>query len=284
MPPKRQRKPKPGVIVLPTEITPARTMLHQFMMLWYGVEKVGKTVLASKFPGSLFLFFEQGGKALNLFSMLMRDWVEFRKTVKLLTTTKHEYKNIVIDTGDIAYDRCLQQVCIEMAIDHPSDEEYGKGWGAVKAEFNKQILELNNSGLGIVILSHQTIKSIKSRRGSDEHHRIQPSLSKQALSVIEPMVDVYAYMHFDSQGNRQIQMVGDELIAAGHRLGDELGRFKYADGSPILQIPMGANGDEAYKNFVDAFNNELGSVGGKKRVTKKKVTKKKVTKKKASRR
>ena len=108
-------------------------------------------------------------------------------------------------------------------------------------------------------------------------------MSKQALAVIEPMVDIYAYFHFDAQGNRQIQIVGDELIAAGHRLGDELGRFQYTDGSHIHEIPMGKNGDTAYVNFIDAFNNELGS-GGKKKVTKKKVTKKKVTKKKASRR
>jgi len=248
------------------------------MQLWYGVEKIGKTVLASKFPSTLFLFFESGGKALTLMQELMPDWVTFRKAVKKLTTTKHPFKNVVIDTADIAYDRCLEQVCIEMAIDHPSDEEYGKAWGAVKQEFNRQVLALNNSGLGVICVAHQAVKSLKSRSRSDEHHRIQPLMSKQALAVIEPMVDIYAYFHFDADGKRQIQIVGDELVAAGHRLGDELGRFKYPDGSSIHQIPMGKNGDEAYRNFVAAFENKLGTTGSRR------VTKKKASKKKASRR
>lgn len=280
MPPRgkrRSRRSKEDQLVLPVERTAPRNKLHEFMQLWYGVEKVGKTVLASKFPNTLFLFFEEGGKALNLYSMLMTDWRVFRKSVELLVSGKHKYKNVVIDTGNLAYDACMDQVCIELAIDHPSDEDYGKGWGAVKKEFNKQILALNNSGLGVIILAHQQTKEIRGRRSSQEHHRIQPDMSKQALGVIEAMVDIYAYMHFDEQGNRQIQIVGDELIAAGHRLGDELGKFKYADGSPILQIPMGRNGDEAYKNFTDAFDNKLGST------TKRRTTKKKVSKKKARR-
>lgn len=274
MPPKKSKKPsRPDAVALPTKDTPPRTELHHFMQLWYGRVKIGKTALAKQFPNTLFLFFEEGGKALYTRSMLMTDWLTFRKTVKLLTTTKHSYQNVVIDTGEIAYERCLEWVCAKMAIDHPSDEEYGKGWQAVKKEFNMQVLALNNSGLGIIVNSHEKIVKVQGRR--DEISRIQPSLSTQALSVIEAMVDVFAYLRYDDDGNRVIQIVGDEIISAGHRLGDDANRFKYADGSPIEMIPMGKSAAEAYTNLVAAFNNELD--------TKKKVTKKKTSKKKAKR-
>ena len=275
MPPKK-KPTRSEATALPTEDTPPRTELHHFMQLWYGRVKIGKTVLAKQFPNTLFLFFEEGGKGLKLRSMLMNDWVKFRKTVKLLTTTKHSYQNVVIDTGEIAYERCLEWVCEKMAIDHPSDEEYGKGWQAVKKEFNLQVLELNNSGLGIIVNSHEKIIKVQGRR--DDISRIQPSLSAQALSVIEAMVDVFAYFRYDDDGNRVIQIVGDEIVSAGHRLGDDANRFKYADGSPIHTIPMGKNAGEAYKNMISAFNNELGTM----RHVHSKKAKKKTSKKKAT--
>lgn len=277
MPPKKSKKPsRPDAVALPIEDTPPRTELHHFMQLWYGRVKIGKTVLAKQFPNTLFLFFEEGGKGLKLRSMLMNDWIKFRKTVKLLTTTKHSYQNVVIDTGEIAYERCLEWVCEKMAIDHPSDEEYGKGWQAVKKEFNNQVLELNNSGLGIIVNSHEKIIKVQGRR--DEVSRIQPSLSTQALSVIEAMVDVFAYFRYDDDGNRVIQIVGDEIVSAGHRLGDDANRFKYADGSPISMIPMGRNAQEAYVNLIAAFNNKLGTNSVGKKKAKKKTSKRKATK------
>lgn len=276
MPPKKKPS-RSSTFELPTEDTPPRTELHHFMQLWYGRVKIGKTVLAKQFPNTLFLFFEEGGKGLKLRSMLMNDWSKFRKTVKLLSTTKHSYQNVVIDTGEIAYERCLEWVCEKMAIQHPSDEEYGKGWQAVKKEFNNQVLTLNNSGLGIIVNSHEKIIKVQGRR--DEVSRIQPSLSTQALAVVEAMVDVFAYFRYDDDGNRVIQIVGDEIVSAGHRLGDDANRFKYSDGSPISMIPMGKNAGEAYKNLIAAFNNELGTIShvhskkAKKKTSKRKATK-----------
>ncbi len=281
MPPKKKtssRKTQPDIPVLPTEDTPPRDQLHHYMQLWYGRVKIGKTALAKQFPNTLFLFFEEGGKALSLREMLMLDWMFFQKTVRLLTKgKKHSYQNIVIDTGELAYDACMSHECSRMAIDHPgSEDDYGASWTAVKKEFNKQVLLLNNSGMGVIVNSHEKIIGVKSRKGT-EVSRIQPSLSGQALSVIEAMVDVFAYFHFDDDGNRVIQIEGDEIISAGHRLGDDANRFKYPDGSGIERIPMGKSAAEAYTNFVAAFNNELEPTGRKK-LTKKK-SKKKASKK-----
>lgn len=263
---KKKSKPGHGEIVLPTTPQAIAKYLHDFLQLWYGVEKVGKTAVASRFPDALFLMFEPGGKAVKIKQLACPDWITFKKIVKAVIESDL-YSNVIMDTGDIAYDRCLEYVCTKLAIDHPSDEDYGKGWTAVKQEFNKVILDLVNSGRGVIFLSHRKVVEIKTRKAGSEFNRIQPSLSKQAMNVIEPLVDIIAHFYFDEQGNRVIRIVGDELIAAGHRLGEDAGRFKYTDGTAIETIPMGKDADEAYANFVAAFDNKLtpsGIKGGKK--------------------
>ena len=170
------------------------------------------------------------------------------------------------------YDMGLGFVCKKMMIQHPADEGWGKGWRAVKNEVAEYVMKLLHSGKGVIFISHSKEEEIKKGDGAGTH-RTSATLTGQAKEMLEGVVDIWAYYTYEA-GERVLYILGDDYIDAGHRVE---GRFLYADGTPIRKIPMGKSKEEAYENFVKAFNNELPKPI-KKMVVKKKVLKKSLKK------
>lgn len=235
---------KATVVKLPTEPSHPLDELAEHSMLWYGREKIGKTSLAAMFERAYFLMCEPGGKDLTIFKNDINDWYQFKGAVAALKSDKR-YKTVVVDTVDKAYDFCQDAVCAQLAIDHPSDEEWGKGWGRVKSEFSETMTSLLHLGKGVIFTSHAVEREIK-RRGGNNTTRTMPTMAAGARAVIEPMVDIWAYMAYDANGDREMVIRGDDVIAAGHRL-----RKRFIG---IEKIPMGKTPEQAYKNFMAAWN------------------------------
>lgn len=203
------------------------------------------------FPQAFFLLFEPGGKALAIYERPVRSWKEFKAYVALLKRDT-TFKNVVIDTADIAYDLCLRHVCEKLVISHPSEEEWGKGWKAVSEEFNTTINELLHTGKGVIFISHAREIEIKKRDGQ-AFNKTSSTLSGQAKETLEGIVDVWAFYTYEGT-ERVLFIQGDDYIDAGHRIED---RFLWSDGTPIRVIPMGDSKTTAYENFVAAFENRM---------------------------
>ena len=91
-------------------------------------------------------------------------------------------------------------------------------------------------------------KEIKTSDG-DSHHRMVPTLSGQAYEILAGMVDIMVYYKYELNGGRTLIVKGSDSIAAGTRTERNfLG---------ITKIPGGRSPQEAYSNFVKAFNNNL---------------------------
>lgn len=233
-------------VSLPTEKSTPMEAVGDYSILLYGVEKIGKTSLASHFPDAFMLMFEPGGKALSIYQKPVHNWEELLAYIELLEAGDHSFNTVGIDTVDIAYEYCMDYICRKLVIDHPSDEAYGKGWKALRDEFTKTMIRLLNCS-GCLFLSHSTEKEIKQRSG-ETSHRIIPTMAKQAREILEGLVDIIAYYHYDDDGNRILQVRGDELVTAGVRPEKAF--------SGVQNIPMGESSKEAYDNFVAAFRNE----------------------------
>ncbi len=242
---------KPAEYVLPTEKSKPLTFLGGYSLLLYGRKKIGKTSLASKFEDTLFLMFEPGGKALRIYQEPMTQWLKFEKFVDLLVKDKR-FKTIVIDTGDQAYDRCMEQVCKEQGITHPSDAGWGKGWNAVNQRFARPINRLLLSGKGVIFISHQKEEEIEERSGK-KYHRKTNTLSGQAREALEGIVDIWANYDYDGR-RRVLTILGDDFTDAGNRLEEN---FLHKDKTRVRQIDMGNSSQEAFDNLEKAFNNEL---------------------------
>jgi hypothetical protein len=234
---------------LPTEDSTPRPSLGDYSILLFGEKKIGKTTMTACFPKSYHMMFEPGGKSLRIRANTINRWDEARGYTRSLRKDKH-YQTVVVDTTDRAYKLCVKHVCADLGIDHPSDGSYGKGWDACRDEFTDWVYDLLSLGKGVIFISHSTEKEIKKRSGV-KYDKIVSTMPKQAHEVLDAVVDIWA--HYSYEGKRRIlQIRGDEHVTAGHRLTDH---FKGLD-----QIDMGKSPQEAYKNFLDAFNNRYQKV------------------------
>jgi hypothetical protein len=254
--PKRNKEPEIE-LTLPNERSEPSESLQDFSLLIYGRKKIGKTSLTSQFEKTLGLMCEPGAKAQSMYQVPCRSWKELRGYTKLFIQDKR-FQTASVDTADIAYELCMEHVCQELVIDHPSDEAYGKGWKAVRAEFNAWVTELLHSGKGVIFISHSKDEEFKTRR-SETYHKTGASMAGQAKDILEGLVDIWGCYEYDGK-ERVLIIGGNDEVDAGHRVE---GRFRYTDGTPVERIPMGKSAKEAYRNFTDAFNNRLqrGSTG-----------------------
>lgn len=243
-------------VSLPTEKSKPVSTIGGYSILIYGKKKIGKTTLAAQFPDALFLMLEPGAKKLSIYQRSVPDWRHFKGYVQLICAQKNPFQTIVIDPVDILYDHCLRYVCTKLVIQHPSDEAYGKGWDAVKKEFNGEISKLLNSGKGVIFISHMKEEEIEERSGK-KYHRRTNTMAGQARGAIEGVVDVWACYDYEGK-ERTLTILGDDFTDAGHRLNEPPGaRFLFSSGRPIREIPMGKTSKEAFENFMKAFNNQL---------------------------
>lgn len=225
--------------------------LFDYSILIYGGKKIGKTSMMSQPEGVLGLMCEPGGKAQKMFQVACKDWPTLRQYTRLFIKDPR-YKIGLVDTADYAYAYCMAWVCAKLCISHPSEEDYGKGWNAVRTEFNSWVSELLHSSKGVVFISHTKDEEFKTRR-NETYNKVGSSMPGQAKDVLEGLIDIWANYSYDGTA-RVLTIGGSDEVDAGHRCE---GHFLKADGTPITVIPMGKSPAESFRNFVAAFENRL---------------------------
>lgn len=250
-----KKTPAAKVYTLPVERSQPFTEIEDFIFLLYGERKIGKTSFASMYPSCFVLATEAGGKSLSMFQRPVASWEDFIGYVDLLVDTKHDYKNVCIDTGAELYERCSEYVCEARGVKHPNDaNDYGATWKAIAQEFSRQHLRLFAADLGIIIIAHSTMTEVETRTGA-KYNKIRPLLTRKAEEYYVGIADIVGYYHYDKKDRRCIQIAGDNFVEAGCRL--EKSFKDPVTNKRIKSIPMGKSKKQAYKNFVAAFNNEL---------------------------
>lgn len=234
----------------------------QFSTLLYGEKKIGKTSLCAQFDDATFIFTEPGYRGLSLRKNLAEDWRDIRDYVEQLEEDDQrrdpQHKMVVVDIIDYAYDLCFTFMCQKLGIVHPHDEnDYGKSWGAIRKEFEAVVKRLLSLQKGVIFVSHAKWQNIKRRDGT-AHDKLMPTLSGQPMEVISGLVDNIFYFGYDGD-ERVLVINGDENLEAGTRIEDHF--VTKQKRSKINTINMGSSPKIAYKNLMDAFNNELGKVG-----------------------
>lgn len=257
-------------ISLASQLSEPINSVNQLTWLLYGEKKIGKSSLVSKFPKAHFLMFEPGFKGLRIYYKLMGDintieaWTNFKSYVDMLCDTdSHDFLTVPIDTVDLCYKACVTWVCKKEGMTHPQDLPYGKGWSLVEKEFCSVINKLAQSGLGIVFISHATEKEFQERTGG-KYDKLVPTMPNQAKNFISGIADAIVYYGY--YGNeRLITVRGSDAIESGHRMEENFWIASEANkplekrdkiGGRVHSIPVGNSAQEAYDNFLAAFNNE----------------------------
>lgn len=248
----RRRNSKQKVdFTISTELSSPKGKLQDYSIMIYGEKKIGKTSMISHANGAYFCMFEPGGKALSIMQDQYRTWDKFKKAIPQILASK-KIQNVVIDTADFAYKRCLQYTCNKLGIEHPQDLGYGKGWDAIKQELDSCFSQLLHSDKGIWFISHYTDRKI-TRADGTEYNRTSQTAPTTIREYLDGIVDMFFFYDYENS-KRTLYVDGDDYISAGSRCEN---RFFYTNGEKIKKIDMGKSSAEAYENLVKAFSNKL---------------------------
>lgn len=225
--------------------------LSDYNILIYGEPKIGKTLLADQFPGAYFFLFEPND-SYGLLKSDINDWDQFEDLVDQFVDGGHDAATAVCDGMRTGYDIALASAGAKHGFDHPGGmNDRGSSWDKVKKTFVRPLRKLMSAKFGSIFVCHEYQKDIETASGRT-FVKVQPDLSGQAASFVVGNTYNIFYYHYD-EGQRWLQIEGDEFIVAGHRM---LGHFRTTKGDPVYRIPMGNSPEEAFANLQKAFDNK----------------------------
>jgi hypothetical protein len=171
----------------------------------------------------LLLAFEIGYLTLSgVTAIPINSWSDFKKVIKQLKEDKaHElYKNITLDTVDIAYDLCEKYICSQNGVETISQMPYGQGFAAATKEFDETLRQIPQLGYGLVMISHAQDKTFVDETGQ-EYNQIVPTLANRPRLIVDRMSDIIGYAHpeqrDDGSTHTALYMRGTPRFLAGSR-------------------------------------------------------------------
>ena len=131
-------------------------------VLIYGVEGIGKSTFASKFPDPLFIDTE-GSTAymdVNRFDPAPTSWQNLLDMVTWVKQNGTPGSSVVIDTLDWAERMCIKSVCQENGWKGIETPGYGAGYKFAYEKFCKlldALTDVSNSGINVICTAHAKI-------------------------------------------------------------------------------------------------------------------------------
>lgn len=202
------------------------------MFLFYGGPKTGKTVTACQFDKPMLLAFEPGYNLIDgIPAVMVTSWLDMKNYIKQLKKqeVRDVYNTVIIDTVDLMWGLCEKFIKTQKDIEDLTDLGYGKGYRAVREEFQDAINGLGQMGYTLVFISHAEKKDYVDTLGVS-HSGITPALDKRPKEIISGLVDVFMFVCQEADGNGGNHPVayfrggvyGDTEIEAGSRYGEGL--------------------------------------------------------------
>lgn len=200
----------------PTKVS--RDLKGKYLLI-YSEPKAGKTSLSVRFPKTLLLAFEKGYNALaNIYAQDIPNWRTMKEVLRELKkeSVKEKFDTVIFDTASIAWERCVEYICVQNSVSDLGEIPWGKGYSSCKKEFQKILQEISMLGYGIIFLAHAEEKVPMG--GSEDDAYIAPLLDKRPYAIINGMVDIITCIDVDKKtGERFLQMRATPRIFAGSR-------------------------------------------------------------------
>lgn len=206
MEPKKTQPPKliPATtprIWVPNAIRKPVTTFDGLHVWLYGEPKIGKTTIASKFPGVWFLATEQGQAFVECHEpTIIGNWEEFVNLVRWIYEAKPTtfgdgtpIRTLCIDTLDLLFGMCENFVCKQLGVEDPGELDHGKGWKRLTREFYEIMGYVTQLPYGLVTISHSRQKSFKTR--GTEVDRWEPDLGASGMRWGISSADLIMLLH-----------------------------------------------------------------------------------------
>lgn len=192
----------------------------------YGVEGIGKSTFASKFPSPLYIDTEGSTKQLDVNRLPNPEsWSELLEEVQYVIANPDVCKTLVIDTADWAEKLAIIKVCEQHKVEGLPDIPYGYGYIYLEQEF-KNLLNLLDQvikeGIHVVITSHAIIRTFSQPGGLDTYDRYELKLQKKTTPLLKEWSDLLLFANYktrvikDSKTGKAIGTGGDRVMYTSH--------------------------------------------------------------------
>ena len=201
-------------------------------VVWlYGSPFSGKTTFANKFPEPLMLNTDGNIKFVDAPYISIKDKVElvgrmtkktfawdiFKEVISELEKKDNNFKTIIVDLLEDAYEYCRLWMYDQMGITHESDDSF-RAWDKVRTEFLstlKRLMALDYEN--IILISHEDTSKDITKKGGDKLTAIKPNLADKVATKVAGMVDIVARVVADGD-SRVLSFKTNEVIFGGGRL------------------------------------------------------------------
>lgn len=257
--PKRKRSATVSNYSLCQEVKEPLDKLSAYTIWLHGPAGIGKTSLSAMFDQSHLFCAGGQAKALRARYVVLQSWEQFKQLVDQFKESS--FRTATIDLVEVLYDMCFEHVLNDLGIDYPGKtsqgkDDYGKSWFFIRKEFASVVSKLMalEDEQGLVLVSNSIFGERTVEEGATVED-IHPNLSARPLNFIAGAVDIIGFYTLNMKGERELLIQPKQGVMAKCRIDH---RFRYADTNKrITSIPMGNSKEEAYANFLKAFNNQL---------------------------
>ena len=166
----------------------------------YGQEGVGKSTLASCFPGAVFIDCEGSTTRMNVRRLqkptswqMLCDEVEFVRQKH----TEKGYQTLIFDTFDWAERLAIDDLCATHKVTGIEGMNYGKGW-----EYEKEMIgrfldtteRLISEGINVVFLCHAIARKTTAPEVMEEYDHWELKLGSKTTNKIAPLLKEWSDM------------------------------------------------------------------------------------------
>lgn len=209
----------------------------------YGPEGIGKTMLASQFPGVVFIDTEGSTNNFDVARLPSpSSWEMLKAEVQDVIDHADELGTLAIDTADWAEKLCNRAVCEKAGKSCVEDFGYGKGFGYVAEEFGRLLdllTQLTEKGVNVVLVAHAQQRRVDLPDQMDSYDSYTLKCSKQVSPMIKEWADAVIFCNYktfvvqNDNGKGKAQG-GERRMYAAHRPAfDAKNRFGLPDEMPM---------------------------------------------------
>jgi GTPase SAR1 family protein len=210
----------------------------------YGVEGIGKTTFAARFPDPLFIDTENGTAQMDVKRLPRPDaWVELLSEVEWVYNHPDSCKTLVLDTADWAERLCIEAVCAQHQVDGIEAFSYGKGYVYAQEEFGRLLDKLEmvrKLGIHIVIVAHAMMRKFEQPEETGAYDRWELKLSKKIAPMVREWVDALVFVNYKvlvvnvdgkgaTKGKNKVQGGKRVMYMTHHACWDAKNRFGWPD-------------------------------------------------------
>lgn len=167
----------------------------------YGVEGIGKTYFASRFPRPLFIDTEGSTRYLDVVRTTPPStWDTLMSQVKE-TRDMHfnEFDTLVIDTIDWAERLCMSHLCNKHKKGGMEDWAYGKGYIYLAEEIGRLLTlleEVAKKGVNVVLVAHAAMRKFEQPDEMGSYDRWELKLQKKVSPLIKEWADMVLFANY----------------------------------------------------------------------------------------